>query len=227
MKEIWKAVENYEGFYEVSNFGRVRSVDRLILDSLGRLQHRKGNLKAQAINKDGYLTVNLSKNGQDKRIAVHIIVGKAFVEGYFQGAEINHKDFDRTNNISTNLEWVTHIENISYSLINGRHISKIMDYKGENNPNFHNHKLGLKYQNDAELAKLKQGRKGKTNGKAKQIIMIAPNGDSIDFSYIGECAEYLISNNITRTKKINSIRTAIKKAINEKRLYCGFKFILK
>lgn len=226
MNEIWKEIENYEGYYEVSNLGRVKSVDRFVLDTLGRLQHRKGKLKAQTLNQDGYLTVKLSKNGVDEKIAVHILVGKAFVDGYFEGAEINHKDFDRTNNVFTNLEWVTHCDNVSYSITHGRHISSIKDYKGENNPNYQNHKLSAKYKNDKELAKIKQGRKGKANGMAKSITMVVPNGEEIKFSYIGECAEYLIQNKISRTQKINAVRTAIKKAINENRLYCGFQFII-
>ena len=206
MKEIWKTVEGYEGYYEVSNFGRVRSLDRVVIDSLGRAQHRKGKMKAQNLNTDGYPTVNLSKDGIDKRISVHILVGKAFVDGYFDGAEINHIDCDRTNNRVNNLEWVSHNDNIKYSIDIG------------------NHKLKEKYAKDKELSKLKQGRKGKQNGKSIPVIMTSLCGKKLFFYYIGECAKYLIQNSIPRSKSIDAVRNGILKAIKQNTEYYGLRF---
>ena len=65
MEEIWKDIKGFEGVYQVSNLGRVKSVDRFVLDTLGRLQHREGKLKAQTLNQDGYLTVKASKNHEE------------------------------------------------------------------------------------------------------------------------------------------------------------------
>jgi hypothetical protein len=224
MKEIWKTIEGYEGYYEVSNFGRVRSLDRVVIDSLGRAQHRKGKMKAQNLNTDGYPTVNLSKDGIDKRISVHILVGKAFVDGYFDGAEINHIDCDRINNRVDNLEWVSHNDNVKYSIDMGNHVSVSANYFGENNPNYGNHKLKEKYAKDKELSKLKQGRKGKQNGKSIPVIMTSLCGKKLFFDYIGECAKYLIQNSIPRSKSIDAVRNGILKAIKQNTEYYGLRF---
>lgn len=224
MKEIWKPIDGYEGYYEVSNLGRVRSLDREIIDSIGRFQHRKGKIKIQTLNSDGYPTVNLSKNNIDKRICVHILVGNAFVSNYFDSAEINHIDCDRTNNCADNLEWITHEENVRYSIITGNHVSVSTDYSGKNNPNYGNHKLGKLYANNKELSKLKQGRKGNQNGRSIKIKMISPLGKQLLFDYIGECAEYLINNGITRTHSIDSVRTAITQSIKSTKPYLGYNF---
>lgn len=224
MKEIWKTVDGYEGYYEVSNLGRVRSLDRVVIDSIGRARHIKGKMKAQNLNTDGYPTVNLSKDGIDKRISVHILVGKAFVDGYFDCAEINHIDCDRTNNRFDNLEWVSHNENIKYSIDMGNHISVSANYFGKNNPNYGNHKLKEKYAKDKELSRLKQGRKGKKNGKSIPVIMTSLCGKKLSFDYIGECAKYLIQNSIPRSKSINAVRNSILKAINQNKEYYGLRF---
>ena len=224
MAEIWKSIDGYEGYYEVSNIGRVRSLDRYVTTSNGRIHHRKGKIKVQTLNDDGYCTVKLSKYGKDIRIGVHILVGKAFVPGYFDGAEINHIDCVRTNNNSDNLEWVTHSENIIYSIEMGNHVSVSANYNGENNPNYGNHKLKDRYSQDKELSKIKQGRKGKNNGKAVPIIMALSCDEQMMFDYVGECAEYLISKSIPRTKNVNAVRTAIMKSIKENKDYLGFRF---
>ena len=224
MEELWKAIDEYEGYYEVSNFGRVRSLDRVVIDTLGRSHHRKGKVKAQTLNTDGYLTVNLSKDGSDKRVRVHILVGKAFVDGYFDGAEINHIDCDRTNNHFSNLEWISHSNNVQYSIDMGNHVSVSANYFGENNPNYGNHKLSEIYANDKELSKLKQGRKGKQNGKAVPIVMTFSCGEQLSFDYIGECAEYLIKNSIPRAKSVNAVRNGIEKSIKYNKDYYGLRF---
>lgn len=107
-QEIWKDVKGYEGSYQVSNLGRVRSLDRYIIDSCGRKTFAKGKENLHiTMNNCGYLFAKLS--GKTKYI--HIMVAECFVDGRFEGAEVNHKDLDKTNNCYTNLEWVTHSEN--------------------------------------------------------------------------------------------------------------------
>lgn len=221
MCEEWKPVDGYVGYYEVSNYGNVVSVERDIINRNGISKHRKCHVMSQQTNEDGYKTVKLSKDGKSIRIGVHILVARAFVDGYFQGAEVNHKDCNRANNICTNLEWCTHVENIDYCLQLGRHVSQILDFSGSNNPNYGNTKLKEKYFSNRLLSTEKQGRSGSRNGKSKKILLSFDNGDPICFDYIGECANYIISKGISRTSNVNAVRTAISKSIKEKRKYFG------
>lgn len=100
MEEIWKDVVGYEGLYKVSNLGNVMSYNC----------NPPRNIY-QAITNCGYKQVRLYKNNKAKHIGVHVLVAKAFVDGWFEGAEVNHKDLDKTNNYANNLEWVTHRDN--------------------------------------------------------------------------------------------------------------------
>lgn len=113
MSEIWKDIEGYDG-YQVSNLGRVRSVDRIIITTCkGKEQkrHRKGKMRKLCKYTNGYLFVNMAKV---PNISVHRAVAMAFVPGYFEGALVNHKDENKQNNRWDNLEWVTKKENNEY-----------------------------------------------------------------------------------------------------------------
>lgn len=221
MKEIWKDVFGYEGYYEVSNIGNVRSVDRCITKKNGEVQRRKSRIMTQRLNSDGYWVVKLSRDGVSKTVPVHTLVARAFVDGYFEGAEVNHKDCNRRNNVYTNLEWCTHKENIEYCLNLGRHVSQFADYTGSNNPNYHNRTLRKKYAADPSLAQEKQSRPGSANGRAKRIQVQLHDGACVDFDYIGDCAMYLIKNGYTKAQTVNSVRTAISNAIKNNRKYKG------
>jgi hypothetical protein len=191
MQEIWKQIDGYEGYYEVSNAGIVRSVDRNIVRKDGSVCHRAGKDKALTPDKDGYLTVKLSKNGVDTRVAVHSLVAAAFVDGRFDGAEVNHKDFDRTNNNACNLEWVSHCDNVKYTIEAGRHVCNA-DLCGTNNPNYGNHSLSERYKNNPELSKEKQGRPGGKNGRARAVVLLDNAGFEQEFETIKDCANYII-----------------------------------
>lgn len=221
MTEDWKDVTGYEGYYEVSNYGRVRSKDRYITKANGVVQHRRSRLKIQTESNDGYLYVKLSKNGKDRKIGVHVLVATAFVEGFSDEYEVNHKDFDRKNNLASNLEWVTHLENIEYTINAGRHISQIRDMKSENNPNYGNRKLSDKYLADPFLAKCKQSRPGAKNGRARPVDMVLECGESIRFPYMEECARYLIANRIVKSKNVTSVASYISRAAESGRPYYG------
>ena len=80
MEEIWRSVCGYEGYYIVSNLGAVRALDRKVVRKDGVVQLRKGHLMVQTPNSDGYPMVNLSRDGNSKRIAVHVIVAEAFLQ---------------------------------------------------------------------------------------------------------------------------------------------------
>ena len=104
--EIWRDIKGYEGLYQVSNYGRVKSLERI--DSLGRLVKEK-ILKAVKHNK-GHLYVHLSKNGVKKRYSVHRLVAIHFIPNPECKTDVHHKDHNPANNNVDNLVWLTHEE---------------------------------------------------------------------------------------------------------------------
>lgn len=113
IKEEWKDIENYEGLYQVSNLGRVKS---LKMYSNGKYVNREKILKPTRINKKGYLSVQLQKEQKGKRYLVHRLVAKAFVENDdpINKKYINHIDENIANNTYSNLEWCDYKYNINY-----------------------------------------------------------------------------------------------------------------
>ena len=223
---IWKDIPGYEGYYQVSNTGEVRSIDRVVYKSDGVFQNRYGRLLPCKENKDGYRIARLSKDGIRKQFNVHSLVARAFVPGYFAGAEVNHKDCDRTNNIPENLEWVTHFDNIQYTISKGRHVSQVADYTGDKNPNFGNKSLSKKYAEDHELARQKQSRPGAANGRSLPVRMTTADGSVHDFGYMVECALYMIEHGISKASNAYSVSALISKAAKSGHVYCGCKFEL-
>lgn len=110
IEEIWKDIEGYEGTHQVSNFGRVRSLDRT--DTIGR--KIKGKIMKQQSNKDGYLNVTI-KSGTKKTFLVHRLVATAFIPNTQNYLEINHKDVNVKNNRADNLEWCDRVYNCNYA----------------------------------------------------------------------------------------------------------------
>lgn len=108
--EIWRPVTGYENLYEVSNLGRVKSVERY--DSMCRLWKCK-ILKPIIVS--GYNRIVLSKNGIKKQYSVHRLVAQAFIPNHDNLPVINHINEVKTDNRVENLEWVTHKENLEYS----------------------------------------------------------------------------------------------------------------
>lgn len=107
MTETWKAIAGYEGLYEVSDLGRVKSLNynRMGMEKILKpLKHNKG-----------YLQVSLSKDGHQKTIKVHHLVACAFIPNPRGLETINHKDEVKTNNSASNLEWMTRGDNKRYS----------------------------------------------------------------------------------------------------------------
>ena len=225
MEEIWKDVKGYEGYYQISNLGRLKAMDRYIEHPKHGLMHKKETIKKQWKNEDGYLYVKLSKDGTNINRPVHILVAQAFLgyKDYANGFEVNHKDLDRTNNCVTNLEWVTHQENIDYSAAFGR-------YKrfGEKNPNYGKHTLKKRFEEHPELKAL-QGRKGKQNGRCIPVILRnIQTQEELKFDYLREAAQYLIDNKLTerkRTKDSNGLATRMRNYMKINRLYNGFQIL--
>lgn len=109
--EIWKDIIDYEGIYQISNIGRVKSLDRNILYSNGKTHFQKGKELNGFLNTSGYWSVDLYKRGKSKKFYIHRLVAIAFIPNPFNKTEINHIDEDKLNNCVENLEWCTSSEN--------------------------------------------------------------------------------------------------------------------
>ena len=118
MNEIWKDVVGYEGLYQVSNLGNVRSVERTINMEHPRygsaiVKYESKELRGY-LNERGYRKVCLTKNKHSKIRFVHRLVAEAFIPNPNKLPQINHKDEDKTNNHVDNLEWCTNKYNTNY-----------------------------------------------------------------------------------------------------------------
>lgn len=207
---IWKSIAGYEGYYEISDIGSVRSVDRVISNS-NRTQRLKGRLKAFKVDRDGYLKVALSKDGISKTYAVHRLVYETFVGEIPDGYEINHINCVRDDNRPANLECVTHSDNIKHTIKNGRHITQTRDMKGANNPNFGNRKLSELYSRNKGLCKEKQGRRGSQNGRSIKVLLVTES--PILFDTIKECSIYLIASGFVKDVSQEWLSSQISKAL--------------
>ena len=110
-KEEWKAIPGYEGYYEVSDLGRVRSVDRTITRSDGQLRTQKGRILKEGTDSRKRLKVYLTKNGKQSTKATHSLVALAFIGERPKGYETCHIDGDYTNNKLSNIRYDTGSEN--------------------------------------------------------------------------------------------------------------------
>lgn len=108
MEEIWKNIDGYEGIYQVSNLGRVRSLDRRVWNYT-----KKGRILKSHSNGHGYQNVSLyNENKIEKHAYIHILVAKAFIPNPNNYEQVNHKDFNKANNNVENLEWVSRKQNM-------------------------------------------------------------------------------------------------------------------
>lgn len=120
----WRAVKGYEGYYEVSNTGLVRGVDRIVPDASHGVRHVTGKMlklvrsKNKTRDADGYLVVNLHKYGVSNVIPVHRLVAESFLDNLDNMPTVNHKDGNKLNNDVSNLEWATYAENNIHALNN-------------------------------------------------------------------------------------------------------------
>lgn len=126
MKEVWKDIAGYEGLYQVSNFGRVRSLERVVQHMHSGKLTLPSKLKEPSF--DGrYLFVVLSKDGKRKQFSIHRLVAETFIPNPDGLPCVNHKDENKTNNHVDNLEWCTYKYNTHY----GTNIERARKKKGK------------------------------------------------------------------------------------------------
>jgi len=122
--ERWKWYQGYEGIYQVSTWGQVRSVDRWVTYPDGRRHFRKGRILKPARTKDGYLRVGLSRDGKLRNFLVHRMVAETFIPNPEKKPQVNHRDENKENNSVEveveNLEWVSAKENVNWGSRNKR-----------------------------------------------------------------------------------------------------------
>jgi len=137
MEELWKDVNGYEGYYQISNLGRLKSFHR----------NPKGTIRKFDQKPGGYINVDLYKPGSKRKITtMHQLVAEHFVEGYKPGYIVNHKDGNKHNNIWTNLEWVSHKGNMQHARETG-----LWNTIGENN--------GFAKLTEQDVIEIRQARK--------------------------------------------------------------------
>lgn len=105
--EVWKDIAGYEGIYQVSTAGRVRSLDRMVKNHHGTYYFRLGEIKNQRRKNNGYLIVDLYKDNCPKTCHVHRLVAEAFIPNPDGKETVNHIDGIVTNNMLANLEWAS------------------------------------------------------------------------------------------------------------------------
>lgn len=117
MKEIWKDIPNYEGYYQASNLGKIRSLNRKVNCGITSNKQvlRKGKVLCAHPNLRKYLTVVLSINNKQKTFTVHRLIAKTFIPNPNNYPQINHIDGNKNNNCVNNLEWCTSKQNIKHS----------------------------------------------------------------------------------------------------------------
>lgn len=118
MKEIWKPVKGYEGLYEVSNLGRVRTVPKKRINGTNYYIQKSLVMKPQ-LKSHRYYGVYLTKNKVHKNLLIHRLVAEAFIENPNQYDQVNHIDCNKLNNCVSNLEWCNQEMNLKHAYDNG------------------------------------------------------------------------------------------------------------
>lgn len=124
VNEIWKPINGFEGLYEVSNTGLVRSMDRVIVTKRGVKKPLKGKILKPNMN-DGYAYICLSKDGKELKYKAHRLVAEAFIPNPDNLPYINHKNECKSDNRVENLEWCTKWYNEHYGTFHEKSVTNL------------------------------------------------------------------------------------------------------
>ncbi len=171
--EEWRDIPQFEGYYQASSQGRIRSIERMVQKS-GHLQKLQGVIIKPQRGTNGYLAVSLSKNGTVRQERVHRIIARTFIPNPDKLPEVNHINEDKTDNRVNNLEWVT----IRVNRLYGTRLERT-----------------VKHRNQSGTKNGMYGRKGALNPRAKAIQQFTLNDSFVqEFSCIKEAAKTTGSN---------------------------------
>ena len=167
-EEIWKDIEGYEGLYQISNLGRVKSLKHIIVRNNGVKQtFQEKILKTPLCKKTGYPMVCLWFMGKEKRYSVHRLIAQAFIPNPENKPEINHINTIRNDNRIENLEWVTRTENMNNPLTK-KNLSKPRNWAIN----------GYKHWRSKPIIQLTK------NG---EVVNVYPNASLTGIQHIGKC----------------------------------------
>lgn len=169
MEEIWKDIKDFEGLYQVSNMGRVKSLARVILRNNGKKQTFKEKIIKQATNKQGYYQISLWKNGIEKRYLLHRLIAEHFIPNPENKPCIDHINTDPTDNRIENLRWCTYKENNNNPLT-VKHRSKPRNWKIK----------GFEHWKSKPVVQLT---------KKGELLKIYPNAFSAEVYHINRCCD--------------------------------------
>lgn len=134
INEVFAQIKGLEGYFDISNFGRIKSVNRTIIRSDGRSMVIKERIRKVQKNNSGYEVVILKLKRKELHFTVHRLVAMSFLKNENNYPEVNHKDGNKLNNHFDNLEWATKSLNNLHAYRSG--LRKCRDMSGKNNPNY-------------------------------------------------------------------------------------------
>lgn len=194
--EIWKPIKNYNDFYEISNYGRVRSLTRTVIFKNGNKRIYNGKILTPKKNdKDEYLRIILhDSNGVNKTYTIHRLVAEAFIDNPEKLLIVNHIDGNKRNNYYKNLEWCTSQYNNKHAIITGLNHINI------------NGILQNNIENMKRIALIKNNKILKISDCSRHL------------------AEWMLDNNIVDANIETVSRVARRVASGNKKSYFGYKF---
>lgn len=133
IEEVWKDIKGYEGLYQISNLGKIKSLGRYYHSGMYNKvkKYQKENIRKTEKLKNGYIKVTLCNNGKLKGYLVHRLVAEAFIPNPSNLLQINHKDENKENNNANNLEWCSSKYNMNYGNRNEKARLSITKLKGK------------------------------------------------------------------------------------------------